>query len=153
MAIFSLEKKKMQYNYTYNERKFKMDKKSRDNRANQMNPNNPLYYKSRGQGSGSGARRSSQNQSNHSGGNYRKSRNEYVIYIVTPRGNGGYFIRFSTEELRYGFLKLKKDYYTTIDRARDIDKAKKYPTRDAAAYVADQIKKKFPRYNVSIIAV
>ena len=25
-----------------------MDKKSRDNRANQLNPNNPLYYKSRG---------------------------------------------------------------------------------------------------------
>ena len=25
-----------------------MDKKSRDNRANQMNPNNPQYYKSRG---------------------------------------------------------------------------------------------------------
>ena len=46
-----------------------MDKKSRDNRANQMNPNNPAYYKSR-QGSTSKPQvKVVHHVSSHSGGN------------------------------------------------------------------------------------
>ena len=126
-----------------------MDKKARDNRANQLNPNNPLYHKSRGHNSGGGSRKPS---GGHSGG-YQKAKRGYAIYITTRFGSGGYFTKFSTEVYRHGFLHLKKEYYTSIERTPNVAGAKIYPTRDAAEFVASKIGKKEPGYHISVVSV
>ena len=75
----------------------------------------------------------------------------YVIYIVSSSGTGRYFVGFELNSYRTGFLKLKKEYYRTINKTSIIQDAKIYPTREAAEFVAAKVRKEASRCHISVI--
>ena len=75
----------------------------------------------------------------------------YVVYILNSRGRGYYFIGYQYDTVRYGFLNLKKETVRSLNRSLDIANAKVFPTRGAAEFIANELRKEHPKAHISVI--
>ena len=79
------------------------------------------------------------------------SNRTFAICMVSSRGTVAYFAGYKRDVIRTGFLNLKKESFEYIDTAPTTGEAKTYPTRDAANFVAEALKRKRPRYHISVV--
>ena len=91
---------------------------------------------------------------NSKGANYRQQTPKtegYVVYIVNSFGRGYYFSGYEYDTVRYGFLNVKKDTVRSLKQETDKSKARVYPTRSAAEFVVNKLKKEQPRAYISVV--